>query len=165
MAISVQIPGPLLALTGGRRTVQLSAEAATLQEVLDLLFVSYPGLRDRVLTEQGTVREHVNIFLGKEDVRYLDGLATQVSDNAEIMIVPAVSGGTPLRVATQRRPRYKPAIPKVYGVQEGSQNPIARIRPSISEGEGKRETEAGKYEYGPRTPEINVPILGSTLRK
>ena len=54
---------------------------------------SGPALTDRVLTEQGELRRHVNVFVGEESIRFLDGLATRVDDGATIMIVPAVSGG------------------------------------------------------------------------
>jgi len=75
--------------------VQLSTSAKSLAEALDALLISYPGVRDRLLTEQGSVREHINIFIDKEDIRYLDGLGTKLKDQAEIVILPAVSGGTP----------------------------------------------------------------------
>ena len=96
MAVVFHIPGPLQGLTEGRRSVQLSTSAESLAEALDALFISYPGVRDRLLTEQGSVREHINIFVGKEDIRYMDGLATKLGDQAEIVILPAVSGGTPV---------------------------------------------------------------------
>jgi molybdopterin converting factor small subunit len=57
------------------------------------LWILYPGIRDRVATEQGLVREHINIFVGEENIRYTGGLATPVPSGAEISIVPAVSGG------------------------------------------------------------------------
>jgi molybdopterin converting factor small subunit len=60
---------------------------------LRVLFAAHPGLRDRVLTESTEIRQHVNIFVGNENVRYLGGLATPVSPSAEISIVPAISGG------------------------------------------------------------------------
>ena len=53
----------------------------------------HPGVRDRVLTEQGQIREHINVFVGNEDTRYTGGLATPVRAGAEISIVPAISGG------------------------------------------------------------------------
>lgn len=53
----------------------------------------YPGLRDRIVTEQGAVREYVNIFVGSENIRDSGGLATPVDDGCEIMIVPSVAGG------------------------------------------------------------------------
>ena len=93
MAVTFHIPGPLLSLAGGNRCVQLGISPSFLREALDALFIAYPGLRDRVLTEQNAVREHVNVFVGKEDIRYLGGLDTALTEPVEISIVPAVSGG------------------------------------------------------------------------
>jgi molybdopterin synthase sulfur carrier subunit len=62
-------------------------------EALAALWQAYPGLRDRVLTEQGEVRQHVNIFVAEENIRDHDGLAVVVKNGAVITIVPAVSGG------------------------------------------------------------------------
>jgi sulfur-carrier protein len=66
----------------------------TLADALNSLWRVYPGLRDRILTEQGQLREHVNIFIGDEDVRYTGGLMSRVSGETEISIVPAISGGS-----------------------------------------------------------------------
>ena len=94
MPLTFHIPGPLRAFTGNRAQVQLpDAAPATLREALQLLWRAYPGLRDRVLTEEGQIREHINIFVGNEAVRYLEGLATPIADSAEIFIIPAISGG------------------------------------------------------------------------
>ena len=93
MSVTFHIPGPLLTFTGGQRVVHLSISPRSLREALDALFAAYPALRDRVVTEQGTVREHVNVFVDKEDVRYLGGLETPLGNPVEISIVPAVSGG------------------------------------------------------------------------
>jgi molybdopterin converting factor small subunit len=82
-----------LALANGRRTIELDSSPASLREALEDLFTLYPGLRDRIITEQGSIREHVNLFIGREDVRYLDGLETKLGSGSEILIVPAVSGG------------------------------------------------------------------------
>ena len=57
------------------------------------LWTLYPGVRDRIATEQGPVREHNNIFIGDEHIRYTGGLANPVSAGTKISIVPAVSGG------------------------------------------------------------------------
>jgi sulfur-carrier protein len=62
-------------------------------EVLQELFVVSPGLRDRVLTETGETRRHVNLFVGNENVRYTGGLATTIYAGAEVSIVPAITGG------------------------------------------------------------------------
>lgn len=93
MAVTFHIPGPLLPFTGGQRAVHLAVSPGSLREALDALFMVHPGLRDRIFTEQSTVRHHVNVFVGKEDVRYLDGLETALTNPVEISIVPAVSGG------------------------------------------------------------------------
>jgi sulfur-carrier protein len=93
MAISFYIPGALRTFTNGRSKVVVDGTPATLAEALQALWVTCPGIRDRVLTEQGIVREHINLFVGKEDVRYTGGLATPIPPGAEISIVPSVSGG------------------------------------------------------------------------
>lgn len=92
MAITFHIPGPLREFTGGRDQVQVES-AATLADALSALWALYPGVRDRVVTEQGLVREHVNIFIGTEHIRYRGGLAAPVQDGAEVFVISAVSGG------------------------------------------------------------------------
>jgi sulfur-carrier protein len=93
MAVTVVIPGPLLALAGGQARVTLDTGPATVGEVLGQLWQRHPGLRDRVLTEQGTVRPHVNVFVGDESIRYVGGLSAPVPDGGVLTILPAVSGG------------------------------------------------------------------------
>jgi molybdopterin converting factor small subunit len=94
MQVLFKIPGPLREFTGDQSAVRVEVEAgANLLQVLQALFVVCPGLRDRVLTETGETRRHVNIFVGNEDVRYTGGLATSISAGAEVSIVPAISGG------------------------------------------------------------------------
>lgn len=88
------IPGPLRDFTAQQATIQVHVNAGeTLLGALHSLFLQHPGLRDRVLTESGELRRHVNVFLGKEDIRYTGGLATPIPPNSEIFIVPAISGG------------------------------------------------------------------------
>ena len=94
MQVMFKIPGPLREFTANRSNVRVEVEAgANLLQVLQALFVEYPGLRDRVLTETGETRQHVNIFVANENVRYTGGLATAVPAEAEVSIVPAISGG------------------------------------------------------------------------
>lgn len=64
-------------------------------EALAALCARYPGIRDRVMTEQGEVRPHINIFVGEENIRFIGGLAAAVTSESVITIVPAVSGGGP----------------------------------------------------------------------
>jgi adenylyltransferase/sulfurtransferase len=93
MVVIFLIPGPLRLYTAGASTVQLDVSAATVEEALGALWERFPGVRDRVVTEQGEVREYVNIFVGNENIRDSGGLATPVRDGCEIMIVPSVAGG------------------------------------------------------------------------
>ena len=87
------IPGPLRDLAGNRGEVRISGAASSVSEALSLLWRECPGVRDRVLTELGEVRQHVNVFVDGESIRDTDGLATRVRDGAEIYILPALSGG------------------------------------------------------------------------
>jgi len=93
MQVTFHIPGALREFTAGRSTVEIEYSPTTLAEALSALWTLYPGVRDRIATEQGQVREHINIFIGDENVRYTGGLASPVSAGCEISIVPAVSGG------------------------------------------------------------------------
>jgi len=87
------IPGALRDFTGGRSKVELEHSPGTLADALSALWTLYPGVRDRITTEQGQLRQHINVFIGDENVRYTGGLASPVSAGSEISIVPAVSGG------------------------------------------------------------------------
>ena len=93
MPITFHIPGALREFTGGSSLVELSISKGTLLDVLTALWMVHPGVRDRVINEQGQLRQHINIFVGNENSRYTGGLATPVSDGSQISIVPAVSGG------------------------------------------------------------------------
>ncbi len=88
--VTVRIPTPLRTLTGGEDQVQVPG--ATLREVIETLEQKHPGIRDRLLDDKG-VRRFVNIYVGDEDVRFLDGLETKLSSGTEISIVPAIAGG------------------------------------------------------------------------
>jgi molybdopterin synthase sulfur carrier subunit len=90
MAVMVRVPTVLRPHTGGEPVV--AAEGATLGEVFADLERNHPGLSSRLLDEDGLHR-YVNVFLGDEDVRYLQGLDTEVPEGAEISILPAVAGG------------------------------------------------------------------------
>jgi molybdopterin converting factor small subunit len=95
MSVIVHIPGPLRAFAEGRGEVELAGSPATLRDALELLWARYPGVRDRVVNEEGQLREHVNIFVGNESVRYTGGFATRLAGSARISIIPAISGGAP----------------------------------------------------------------------
>ncbi len=91
MAVTVKIPPQLRAVTGGQGSE--SVEGATVGEVLNALYERHGELRDRIAGEDGGLRRFVNIYLSGEDIRFLDGLETEVPDGAELTILPAVAGG------------------------------------------------------------------------
>ena len=91
--VRFHIPGALREFAGGRSQVEVQHPPATLNGALTALWTLCPGMRDRVVTEQGEIRPHINIFVGEENIRYTGGLATRVTADAIISIVPAVSGG------------------------------------------------------------------------
>jgi len=93
MAITFHIPGALREFTAGKSRVEIEHSPATLAEALSALWTLCPGVRDRITNEQGQVREHINIFIADENVRYTGGLASPIKAGDEISIVPAVSGG------------------------------------------------------------------------
>jgi molybdopterin synthase sulfur carrier subunit len=91
MMIKVRIPAQLRTLTGG--TGEVSVEGSTVGEVLRGLDAAHPGFAERMFDDAGGLRRFVNVFLADEDVRFLDGLATPVTDGQTVSIVPAVAGG------------------------------------------------------------------------
>ena len=93
VSVTVYIPGPLRQFSGGQPRIAIKNSPATLRDALDELWKECPGIRDRVVTEEGRLREHINIFVGKENVRYTGDFATRLAPGAEISILPAVSGG------------------------------------------------------------------------
>jgi sulfur-carrier protein len=90
METIVRIPTPLRTLTGGADEV--TAVGNTVGELIEDLEQRHPGIRDRLLDEKG-VRRFVNIYVGDEDVRFLEGLKTPVKSGDQVSIVPAIAGG------------------------------------------------------------------------
>jgi sulfur-carrier protein len=90
MAVSIRIPTPLRTLTGGEELV--SVDGSNVLQVIENLEKKHPGMRERLLDEKG-VRRFVNIYVGDEDIRFLDGLETALKGGEEISIVPAIAGG------------------------------------------------------------------------
>jgi molybdopterin synthase sulfur carrier subunit len=91
MSVTVRIPTQLRPLTGG--TGEVAVEGATVREALAALDAAHPGIGGRLLDDGGALRRFVNLFLADEDVRFLDGLDTPVTDGQTLSIVPAVAGG------------------------------------------------------------------------
>jgi molybdopterin synthase sulfur carrier subunit len=90
-AITVRVPAQLRPLTGGAREVVVPA--GTVGEVIGSLEDAHPGIRERLLDSDGMLRRFVNVFVADEDVRFLDGLETDVAAGQTVSIVPAVAGG------------------------------------------------------------------------
>jgi MoaD family protein len=90
MAVTVKIPTQLRGVTGGEAEVEV--EAATVGEALDGLFDQHEDLRSRI-TEEGELRRFVNVYVSGEDIRFQDGLDTELTDGDEVTILPAVAGG------------------------------------------------------------------------
>jgi MoaD family protein len=90
MAVTVKIPTQLRVATNGDAAAEVDGE--TVREVLDALYERYSELRERI-TQDGGLRRFVNVYVGGEDIRFLEGLDTPVSDGDEITILPAVAGG------------------------------------------------------------------------
>jgi len=87
----VRIPTILRTYTGGESEV--TAAGATLSEVLDDLDANYAGIRGRILDDNGELRRFVNVYVGNDDVRFLDNLETPTPDGTQISVIPAVAGG------------------------------------------------------------------------
>jgi molybdopterin synthase sulfur carrier subunit len=91
MAVTVRIPTQLRELSGG--AAEISAEGATVADVLRSLETAHPGFAERLFDESGELRRFVNVFVADEDIRFLDGIDTPVVDGTTVSIVPAVAGG------------------------------------------------------------------------
>jgi sulfur-carrier protein len=91
MPVTVKIPTQLRSVTAGEPETTVEG-ASTVGEVLDGLYERFDGLRERI-AEDGDLRRFVNVYVGGEDIRFLDGLETAVEDGDEVTILPAVAGG------------------------------------------------------------------------
>jgi molybdopterin converting factor small subunit len=90
MAVEVRIPTILRTYTGGAKAVDGSG--STLAEVIDDVESGHPGIKERIV-DDGDLRRFINVYVNDEDVRFLDGLATSVSDGDVVVVLPAVAGG------------------------------------------------------------------------
>ncbi|CAN5120551.1 MoaD/ThiS family protein [soil metagenome] len=90
MTVTVKIPSQLRPATDGEGEVEV--EGTTVGEALDAVFDEHDGLRERI-TEDGTLRRFVNVYVSGEDIRFQDGLDTELTDGDEVTILPAVAGG------------------------------------------------------------------------
>src|SRR5687767_4170790 len=91
MAVTIVIPTPLRQFAGGRSEVEV--QAATAGDALRELTTEHAELRKHLYNEQDALRNFINVYVGDEDIRHLDGPATPVRDGETIMIVPSIAGG------------------------------------------------------------------------
>ena len=91
MPIAIRLPNVLRPSAGGQATV--TADGATVGEVFDDLIRQHPGLRAQLLTDEGGLHRHLNVFLNDDDIRYLGKLDAKVGDSDTITLMPAVAGG------------------------------------------------------------------------
>ncbi|MDB9315247.1 MoaD/ThiS family protein [Spirulina sp. CS-785/01] len=91
MAIKVLVPTPLQKFTNNQATIE--ATGGNVQELIDSLESACPGIKDRICDESGKPRRFLNLYVNSEDIRFLEGVDTQLNDGDEVSIVPAVAGG------------------------------------------------------------------------
>ena len=88
---TLRIPTPLRAYTGGNN--EIAVQGSTVGEALDELVTLYPSLRPHLYNGEGKLRPFVNLFLGEENVKDLQGLATPVSQSDRLLLIPSIAGG------------------------------------------------------------------------
>ena len=94
MSVTVRIPTILRPYADGASTVDVEpADAHTLNDVLAALEVKAPGISARIVDENGALRRFVNVYVGDDDVRFLDGLSTVIPTGSTVSVIPAVAGG------------------------------------------------------------------------
>jgi len=91
MPIIVRIPAPLQKLTNNQ--VEVEASGSTVKELIEGLEKAYPGIKERICEEDGSLRKFINIYVNEEDVRFLDMNNTPLKDGDEVSIIPAIAGG------------------------------------------------------------------------
>jgi molybdopterin synthase sulfur carrier subunit len=91
MSVTVRIPTILRNYTNNESTVEVNA--GTLVQIIDALETAAPGIKARIVDDAGALRRFVNVFVGEEDVRFLDGIDTAIADGVTVSVIPAVAGG------------------------------------------------------------------------
>lgn len=89
--VSLRIPSVLRNLTNGQENITVSA--GTVDEAISALEAGNPGIKARICDDAGKIKKFVNVFVGEEDIRFLDGAATVLKDGDQLDIVPAIAGG------------------------------------------------------------------------
>ena len=91
MSVKVRIPTPLRKLT--KDQAEVDSAGTTIREIVDDLEKQFPGFKERMCDDEGDLRRFVNVYVGEEDIRFMDGLDTKVADGDQVSIIPAVAGG------------------------------------------------------------------------
>ena len=91
MAVTIRIPTPLRKLTNEQETVEV--EPTTVGAAIDELEGKFPGIKERLVDEDGEVRRFVNVYVNQEDIRFLENQATLLKDGDDVSIIPAIAGG------------------------------------------------------------------------
>jgi len=91
MAVTVRIPTALRRVTQGQGEVQV--EAKTIGELIEVLEREFPGIKERLVEDNGEIRKFVNFFVNDEDIRFLKGKETELKDGDIVAIIPAIAGG------------------------------------------------------------------------
>ena len=91
MPTQVRIPTPLRKLTNDEEVVETTAD--NVGAAIADLETRYPGMKERLLDDDGEVRRFVNVYVNEEDIRFLDNQATALKDGDELSIIPAIAGG------------------------------------------------------------------------
>jgi len=87
----VKIPTPLRKLT--KEQAEVDASGGTIRAIVDDLEKQFPGFKERMCDDNGDLRRFVNVYVGEEDIRFMDGLDTKIPDGESVSIIPAVAGG------------------------------------------------------------------------
>ena len=94
MAVTVVVPSVLADVAGGRTQFEVpDAEATTVSAALDAVAAQFPVLGRRLRDERGSLRRHVNVYVGGESVRSLQGLETHVAAGQEVLVIQSIAGG------------------------------------------------------------------------
>jgi molybdopterin synthase sulfur carrier subunit len=91
MSVQVRIPTPLRKLTGNKGAIEASGD--TIEEIFETLEKQFPGMKEKLYNEDGSLKRFVNIYINKKDIRSMEGEKTVVKDGDEIAIIPAIAGG------------------------------------------------------------------------
>lgn len=89
---SVRIPTPLRKLSGDRE--ELTISAANVSELIEGLEKECPGIKDRICDDEGNIRRFINFYVNNEDIRFLNGKDTELGENDNVSIIPAIAGGS-----------------------------------------------------------------------